>query len=123
MRKVWLFDEGNYELLNNMLLSIEWNTFFSITDNIDVLSDNLTDILHHFTELCIPSKIVTVRPGDKPGMTSEDINYFVRLNVFINAPNVLVCLSSMHILAISGVKLKLHFVKLVIHFIPTYQIY
>ena len=54
-----------------MLLSIEWNTFFSITDNIDVLSDNLTDMLHHFTELCIPSKIVTVRPGDKPGITSE----------------------------------------------------
>ena len=54
-----------------MLLSIEWNTFFSITDNIDVLSDNLTDMLHHFTELCVPSKIVTARPGDKPGMTSE----------------------------------------------------
>ena len=75
-RKVWLFDEGNYELLNNMLLSIEWNTFFSKTDNIDVLSDNLTDMLHYFTELCIPSKIVTVRPGDKPGMTSEVRKFF-----------------------------------------------
>ena len=105
-----------------MLLFIGWDTIFSITDNIDVLSDNLTDMLHHFTELCVPSKIVTVRPGDKPGMTSEVRNHFVRLNFLINAPNVLVCLSIMNILAISGVKLKLHFVKLVIHFIPTYQI-
>ena len=100
---MWLFDEGNYKLLNNMLLSIEWNTFFSITDNIDVLSDNLTDMLHHFTELCIPSKIVTARLGDKPGMTSEVRKLFRQ----VNAPNELVCLNIMHILAISGVKLKL----------------
>ena len=36
--------------------------------------------------------------------------------------SLLVCLNIMHILAISDVKLKQNFVKLVIHFIPTYQI-
>ena len=60
-RKVWLFDEGNYELLKNMLLSIEWYTFFTITYNVDVLSDNIIDMLHHFTELCV--KFVTARPA------------------------------------------------------------
>ena len=93
---------------------------FSITDNIDVLSGSSTDMLHHFTELCVPSKIVTVRTGDKPGMTSEVRKLFRQ--VVINAPNVLVYLNFMHIFAISGVKLKQHFVKLVIHFIPAYQI-
>ena len=70
-RKIWQYDQGNYDLLNNLLFLTDWDSFFSASDNIDTLAENFTNLLTELAETCIPTKTVKVRPRDKPGMTSE----------------------------------------------------
>ena len=70
-RKVWQYERGNYDLLNNLLLLTDWDSFFSTADDINILTENFTILLVDLAELCVPSKTVKVRSRDKPGMNSE----------------------------------------------------
>lgn len=70
-RKIWQYNLGNFARLNNLLLLHDWDRFFASSNDVDILSLNLTNLLLHFSELCIPVKYVTIHPQDKPGMTRE----------------------------------------------------
>ena len=70
-RKVWQYDQGNFDHLNNLLFLTDWDEFFAASANISTLTENLTSLLLSMAETCIPTKTVTLRPRDKPGMTSE----------------------------------------------------
>ena len=70
-RKIWLYDEGNYDLLNSYLFSIDWNAFFAPPVDIDELAKKLTNILTELSEMCIPSKTIKLKPKDKLGITFQ----------------------------------------------------
>ena len=55
-RKIWLYDEGNYDLLNNFLL--DWDTLFYPFTDINEVALKLTELRADLTEICIPSKII-----------------------------------------------------------------
>lgn len=71
MRKIWLYDRGDYQTLNAMLFRVDWDRFFSSTDDLDALTSRLTDMLLDCVNSCVPTKHVKVRARDKPGMTQE----------------------------------------------------
>ena len=70
-RKIILYDRGDYQLLNDLLFSVDWDHFFSHFDDLDTLTNSLTELLLEFIERCVPVKQVTIRSRDKPGMTHE----------------------------------------------------
>lgn len=70
-RKVWLYDRANYERLNNLFLSTDWDDLFSSSPDIDVITDNFTSLILYYAEECIPNKLITIRSRDKPGVTAE----------------------------------------------------
>ena len=79
-------------------------------------------MLHHFPELCVPSKIVAARAGDKPRMTSEVRTLFRQDKRLHKRSDRNVTGLPEHYVQFREIKPKQHFVKLVIHFVPTYQI-
>ena len=69
-RKIRYYDRGNYELLNEILLNIPWDSIDN-QSSIDADVKLLTDVLSQAMDECIPHKIVTIRPRDKPGFTNN----------------------------------------------------
>lgn len=70
-RKVWLYDQGNYTHLNNLFLLTDWDEFFSGPVDLEDMTKKLTKLIHHYSEECIPNKMITIRSRDKPGMNAE----------------------------------------------------
>ena len=44
-RKIWLYDEGNYDQLNNFLLAMDWDTFFYPFTDINEVTLKLTKLI------------------------------------------------------------------------------
>lgn len=70
-RKVWQYDRGNWLLLNNLFLLTDWDALFSSSPYLNDLTTRITHFIIDTAETCIPTRLVTIRPRDKPGMTSE----------------------------------------------------
>ena len=68
-RKVWFYQRANVDLFNELVASENWD-FFN-TSTVDVACAQFTNKIHDFINLCIPSKVVTIRPNDKPWYDSE----------------------------------------------------
>jgi hypothetical protein len=68
-RHIWLYDRGNYIRLNNILDQSPWHEITD--DSIDNIAINITNTIHTACNTCIPNKTITVRPRDKPWMTSD----------------------------------------------------
>ena len=68
-RKIWLYAQANFELFNNLLLTTDWDNFFTVYNDVNVACENFTEMLLLFATQCIPQKSIWVRPRDKPGMT------------------------------------------------------
>ena len=69
-RRVWLYDQGNYDYFNGILLAMNWDEFFSSTEDINILVDNITKLLSIIAEDCVRHKDIQVRARDKLGMTA-----------------------------------------------------
>ena len=63
-RKEWLYSRANFHLFNEMVLSENWD--FINTLPVDHVCEMFTSKLQKFMYQSIPSKIITVRPNDKP---------------------------------------------------------
>ena len=68
-RKCWSYNKGDYVKLNRLITEQNWD----FIDNIDINSSCLrfTETLLSLMTLCIPSKLVTIRPNDKPWYDSQ----------------------------------------------------
>ena len=42
-RRVWLYDQGNYDYFNKILLAMDWDDFFSSTEDINIFVENITN--------------------------------------------------------------------------------
>ena len=60
---------SNVDFFNELVASENWE--FLYTSTVDVACAHFTDIIHDFMNECIPSKVVTIRPNDKPWYPSE----------------------------------------------------
>ena len=65
-----------YDLLNNFLLAMDWDTFFYPFTDINEVAVKLTKLIADLTEICIPSKIIKNTFKNKPGMTGQVFKLF-----------------------------------------------
>ena len=70
-RNVLIYKNGNYEHLNDLIVSTNWLSLFDACQSVDAACDLFIDKLQHFVKECIPSQTVTIRPNDKPWFDSE----------------------------------------------------
>lgn len=75
-RKVWKYDEGDYDAFRLKLRNVDWDTFFHL-ENIDSITDGITKSILDAAEATIPNKIVTVRKGGPLWLTG-DIRRLIR---------------------------------------------
>ena len=67
-RRIWKYDDGNYEMLRQKASATNWNDFQN--NDINTYCENLTEHLQSITEMCIPNKVITIRPSDPPWITT-----------------------------------------------------
>lgn len=63
-REVWNYKNGDYEKLNHLISSTDWN--FINEGNLDTVCETFTSHFMNLVRECVPSKIVLIRPNDKP---------------------------------------------------------
>ena len=67
-RKIWKYDQGNYEELRNELRHFNWNRIYD--NDVDSHAENFTNLLTYVPGKYIPWKEITIRPLDPVWMTS-----------------------------------------------------
>ena len=67
-RRIWKYDDGNYEMLRQKASATNWNDFQN--NDINTYCENLIEHLQSITEMCIPNKVITIRPSDPPWITT-----------------------------------------------------
>ena len=68
-RKVWFYQRANFDLFNELVASENWD--FLNTSTVDMACAHFTNTIHDLMNLCILSKVVTIRPNDTPWYDSE----------------------------------------------------
>ena len=74
-RHIWRYDQGNYNLLREKISNADWLALQD--DDINAYAKSLIEQLLDLAGTCIPNKVVTIRPGDPPWITSR-INLLIR---------------------------------------------
>ena len=69
-RRIWLYENGDYDAYRTKLHETDWNSLTDIND-FDIATKNITNTILLAAEDTIPSKIVTIRPNDVPWMNNE----------------------------------------------------
>ena len=72
-RTVWNYKRANFELLNDKINSTDWSVL--LEGSVNDACTTFTNKLMEFLKICIPSKIVRIRPDDKPWYDSEIRKY------------------------------------------------
>ena len=74
-RKIWRYDQGNYELLRNKAAAINWG---DLRDNdIDSYAAHLNYTITNMASECIPNKIVKIKPAE-PSWINANIKQYIR---------------------------------------------
>ena len=68
-RHIWNYNNGDYDLLRNKALNIDWDSLKDET--IDTYATNISNTILTITSECIPNKCITVKPSDPPWITSH----------------------------------------------------
>ena len=63
-RLVWLYKKANFDELKQLVVNHNWDRLYD--GSINEAFEKFTDTFLSFVKTCIPSKLVTVRPDDKP---------------------------------------------------------
>lgn len=69
-RTIWQYDKGDFNEFRNILRNTNWN-FIDETCPIDSIEDNLTRTILNAASKSIPTKVITVRPGQIPWLYSS----------------------------------------------------
>ena len=67
-RRICKYDDGNYEILRQKASATNCNDFAN--NDINTYCENLIEHLQSITEMCIPNKVITIRPSDPPWITT-----------------------------------------------------
>jgi len=69
-RKIWNYERGNFEMLTQNLAQAPWGAM-EIYDDVDDATDYFEKLFLTTAHDYIPSKLVTIRPRDKPWFTND----------------------------------------------------
>ena len=75
-RKIWLYEHADYEKLRQNLFNVNWDSLF-LTDDIELITNDITNAILSAAESSIPSKIVNIRKGG-PKWLSCNIRKMIR---------------------------------------------
>ena len=75
-RKIWLYEHADYEKLRQNLFNVNWDSLFH-TDDIELITNEITNAILRAAESSIPSKMVTIRKGG-PKWLSCNIRKMIR---------------------------------------------
>ncbi len=64
-RKIWLYDQGNYDEFRNKLNAVNWQAILN-NENFDTTADSIANSIINAASDTIPNKLVTIRPNDIP---------------------------------------------------------
>ena len=67
-RKIWLYKHADFLQLNRLS---KLGKFLFMSNDVITAAKSFTEKLLSFAHICIPNKIVTVRPNDKPWYDSK----------------------------------------------------
>ena len=67
-RSIWLYDQGNYELLREKAVRTNWIDLRH--DDINVHASNITEHILEISKQCIPNRIIKIKPSDPPWITT-----------------------------------------------------
>ena len=67
-RKIWLYDQGNYDDLRQMILEYDWKSVSN--DDVNTYANQFSKTIVFLAEQCIPTKHVMIRPRDLPWINS-----------------------------------------------------
>ena len=70
-RKIWLYDQGDYPKLRDKISSMPWDLLFENQIGIDNIVQTFTNTLLEMSAETIPNRIITVRNGDLPWISTE----------------------------------------------------
>ena len=62
-RKIWLYEHVDYEKLRQNLFNVNWDSLFFLTNDIELITNEITNAILSAAESSIPSKILTIRKG------------------------------------------------------------
>ena len=68
-RKVWLYEQGNYDNFRQQVHDFDWTTAHD--DDVNIYAEKFTKKLLNIAEECIPTKNVTIRPRDLPWINNN----------------------------------------------------
>ena len=74
-KKVKYYDRGDYNLMNNLINTVNWDNITqssTLEDDVSYFTASLTNII----ENCIPSRTVKIYPRDRPGFNSHTRKLF-----------------------------------------------
>lgn len=74
-RRVWKFDEGDYQSLRRAASIFDWQSLFD--NNIDTYTSNITNEIMTMSNKYIPNKVVTIRQTEPPWI-HNDIRKHIR---------------------------------------------
>ena len=71
MRKVWQYKYADLLKLNNEISEFQLETYLKECTDIDIMSSSFTQKYLQIISRNIPSKMIQVRPSDKPWLNSH----------------------------------------------------
>ena len=77
-REVWNYKNADFERLNNLISTYNWDIIINENFTIDQSCAMFTDLFMKFCKECIPCKKVLIRQNDKPWFNSE-LRYNIKL--------------------------------------------
>ena len=77
-RDVWIYKRADFDRFNELISNTNWAVLLSTCGSLDQACELFTKMYLEFAKGTIPSKSVTIRPSDKPWMTSE-LRHAIRL--------------------------------------------
>ena len=67
-RRIWKYEQGNYDLLRQTAAETNWNSLRH--NDINIYEQNIKEYILSLIDSCIPNKVVTIRPSDLPWITT-----------------------------------------------------
>ena len=70
-REIWIYKKGDFEKLNKLVTECDWELLFANSASVDDACELFSTLFLSMAKQCIPIKLVTIRPNDKPWITSD----------------------------------------------------
>ena len=78
-RHIWNYNLADYDKFRQILYNTNWQNELN-TEDVDLKVHNITSSIINAGKLAIPNKIVTIRPGETPWVTSRIKTLYVKEN-------------------------------------------